>query len=516
MPATINDMVTDEMLQQFSDDDLNILLKAEQTQDPKVLDLLSKQGIEILGGRRPFSADRMVKNIPGDASKFVDETSSAVLHPVDTTKALFNEIFNNKGSNIIAGYKNKYGSLENALSSLETEPVHTLSDLAGILYPAAGASKALGAAKLGEGLGSLGAILDPVSNAARGAKIGAKLVTGALPEDTASRIFRSATKVHDPLLADEMMRRGINPLKEHDVSALRGQKSITGQAIGNIVNDNDKAVKASDLFQGVMDRYHALDDPSIAAGTEGAGYQNWMKRFANHVGYEPGMNDRPLRKFLGIPDQPPYSDILGPNGAKMPSTADWFKGNDPNVGLKSVWEMRIGADKKHFTKAGDLRDPMVGPASGRMAAERQVSDNARKIIHRELANTPYASLAKEYGSLDELLTGAEGAYTRHTKTDDPFRFHSLMPVGGGAAAGYALGGPKAATIGALGALAVGSVLNPTRKAQFGITVNKYRNMPWNKALQAQSPYASTLADILARIQEEKDHNRAMKLYGIGE
>lgn len=513
---SINDMVTDEMLQQFSDDDLDILMKAEQTQDPKFLDMLSKQGQEVLYMRRPFSAERMVKNIPGDASKFFNETKDALLHPVDTAKGLYGEVVDNKGANLIAGIKNKYGSLDRVVSTLETEPVHTFSDLASILYPAAGVSRIAGAGRLGEGLSSIAGIVDPVSNAVRIAKVGAKVATGLLPEDTASRIFRSATKVHDPLMADEMMRRGINPLRAEDVSAVKGQKSITGQAIGNIVNDNDRAIKASELFNGVMDRYHALDDPSISAGTEGIGYQNWVRKFANHVGYTPDLNDRPLRKFLGIPDQPPASTILGPDGAKMPTTQDWARGNDPNVGLKSIWEMRIGADSKHFTKQGALKDPLVGPASGRMAAERQVTDNARKIVHRELDQTPYAALAREYGALDNIVTNAEDAFTRYSKTDDPFRFHSLMPVGGGAAAGYALGGPKLATVGALGALAIGSVLNPKRKAQFGIFTNKYRNMPIGKVLDAPVTAASPIADVLARIQEEKDHQRMMRTYGIGQ
>lgn len=505
-------------LSKFSDRDLDALEAGN-------FDALSPQGKELILGQRDFSAKRMFKNIPSDAKEYGSEIAGAVMHPIDTSQALYKEIVDNKGANIISQLKNSYGSVDNALVSLEQRPVHTLADLSSVLFPA---SKALNFAATGRlskaatlanpsinrglraassTLNNVASITDPLALGVRAAKTAAKLGASVLPEDTAARIFRSATKVADPEVADMMMKRGINPLEADDLSAARGAKSIIGRTIGDIVNDNDKPIKASRIFNNMDYDFNNLNDPSISAGTEGMGFRTWARRFADHIGYDPGNTNLPLRKILGIKKHPlsPYIDTLSSEERLFPVDPNVFSGTDPDIGLKALWKLRQDADNKHFTKSGDLKSFQSGPASGRMAAERNVSGNIRKILRNELANTGYSDLAKNYGDMADIVREGEDAAIKYAKTDDPFKFHSLLPVTGGYAAGYALGGHKLGTLGAIAALGAGALLNPKRKANFGIFVDRYANMPWNRVLSAEQTMMSPLADILSKIEEERNY-----------
>lgn len=502
-------------LSKFSDRDLDALEAGN-------FDALSPQGKELILGPRDFSAKRMFNNIPSDAKKYGSEIAGAVMHPIDTSQALYKEIVDNKGANIISQLKNSYGSVDNALVSLEQRPVHTLADLSSVLFPA---SKALNFAATGRlskaatlanpsikrglraassTLNNVASITDPLALGVRAAKTAAKLGASVLPEDTAARIFRSATKVADPEVADMMMRRGINPLEANDLSAARGAKSIIGRTIGDIVNDNDRPIKASRIFNNMDYDFNNLNDPSISAGTEGMGFRTWARRFADHIGYEPGISNQPLRDIMGFTGNP-VSPILNSQGSNFPVNPNVFSGTDPDIGLKALWELKQDADNKHFTKSGDLKSFQSGPASGRMAAERNVSGNIRKILRNELANTGYSDLAKNYGDMADIVREGEDAAVKYAKTDDPFKFHSLLPVTGGYAAGYALGGHKLGTLGAIAALGAGALLNPKRKANFGIFVDRYANMPWNRVLSAEQTMMSPLADILSKIEEERNY-----------
>lgn len=124
-----------------------------------------------------FSVMETVKNIPSSAMKFASDMAQPFIHPLETAKGL-----GNLGMGIYekmpweegigpheqyadaAGqfYKDRYGSGEGILNTLQSDPIGMLSDLSLGLTGAGTAAKAAG---LGGKLQSMGRAVDPVSMA---------------------------------------------------------------------------------------------------------------------------------------------------------------------------------------------------------------------------------------------------------------------------------------------------------------------------------------------------------------
>lgn len=133
-----------------------------------------------------FSGARMVQNIPSSAWQLAKDVTYPFIHPVETAKGLGNlaeGAVDLANPNIIGGedksdyaravgqfLKDRYGSTEAILSTLENDPVGLLSDVGGLVSGGA----TVGAKMTGKGakIAKAAEYLDPVVAAGRGLKAG--------------------------------------------------------------------------------------------------------------------------------------------------------------------------------------------------------------------------------------------------------------------------------------------------------------------------------------------------------
>lgn len=156
-----------------------------------------------------FSFSKMVGNIPQSAGKYVSDIASAITSPVDTLKALGNTVAEGFTSfppgegakkradllgvdpefphfkGMAGAIDARYGSVGNALNTLETDPVGALADVSGVM---AGTGALTGA----KGLTKAGMAIDPVNIALNTGRAGAKALT---PAELPSRIWSGAAKL---------------------------------------------------------------------------------------------------------------------------------------------------------------------------------------------------------------------------------------------------------------------------------------------------------------------------------
>ena len=183
-------------------------------------------------GPHDFSAVNMVKNIPSSAGKVATDLYEAVRHPVDTAKGIdklakslqwksadafgtpIDERYTSEGETGTADMffkfiKDRYGSIDAAQRTLETDPVGALVDTAGLVSGTGsalkipGLSKIPGAVPAAAALTRTGAAMNPINVAGNAVKYGAGKV---IPEGLPQSLYESAAKFKTTIAPEERKR----------------------------------------------------------------------------------------------------------------------------------------------------------------------------------------------------------------------------------------------------------------------------------------------------------------------
>jgi hypothetical protein len=163
-----------------------------------------------------FSLSETIGNIPSSAMKLGEDIIQPILHPIDTAKSLqslgqglvekafvpheingidFGPTENEEVVNAVGGFiKERYGSIDAFKSTVQTDPVGALADIAGLLAGGSTLIPKVGqAANIGSKVAALGKAVDPLNisvSAVKAVAKGGKLIPQALPE----KLLESALK----------------------------------------------------------------------------------------------------------------------------------------------------------------------------------------------------------------------------------------------------------------------------------------------------------------------------------
>ena len=186
-----------------------------------------------------FSVTDMAKNIPASAKQYGQDIMHPILYPVETIKA-----FRELGVDGVVGalgnlYKDRYGSIEQALKTVESDPVGFLADLSFILSgPAMLAQKtaAVGSttAKAAGKVAKTAAAVDPVNLVKAGVKtVGKKVIPKNAPKTLYQKgaKFTPAGGVDVERAVNTALDEGIMPTYKGAQKAIEIQKAV-GNEIG--------------------------------------------------------------------------------------------------------------------------------------------------------------------------------------------------------------------------------------------------------------------------------------------
>jgi hypothetical protein len=205
-----------------------------------------QEGYRILGAA--------VLNTPASAVRFVKDVTAVVRHPIQTAKGIKGLSFglvellipgeqkDEASVRAMGGFlKDRYGSVENALETLEEDPVGFLSDIS-ILFTGGGllASKVGKLSSVGKNIQTFGNVIDPIGGTGRALN---KMVTSRTPVNslvkTALDLPKKKGIVRIDELANEFLNKGLNVSRrslkrlDNDISKVKGQ-------IDNIVDSKTK------------------------------------------------------------------------------------------------------------------------------------------------------------------------------------------------------------------------------------------------------------------------------------
>lgn len=180
---------------------------------------------------------KMVQNTPESAANLVNNIGLALMHPLDTWKALSQVAFGG-AEKLIPGeqvdeeafnavtdfFKERYGSLENLNKTMEEDPVGVMADMSALLSGGGGlASKLPGAAgRTGETIAALGKATEPLNLAAEasGAAIrGAQTAVGKV----APEVLGTVTGAGPEAIRQAIKGEGLTSDTSNFVAGLRGK-----------------------------------------------------------------------------------------------------------------------------------------------------------------------------------------------------------------------------------------------------------------------------------------------------
>lgn len=251
-----------------------------------------------------------VKNIPSSAVQFGKDLIHPVLHPIETAESLKNlghGVLQKTGlaeGNDKEGYADavgkflydRYGSMENAKKSIITDPVGVLADLSLVLSGGGTlAARSPGiAGKAASTVANVGAAIDPLSLAARGARAGAGVVgnvaanvvggvgtqTGALPLQTAYSAGREGGRAQDALIGH---MRGTAEMEEPVISAGRAIDHIREER-GASYRADMKALGADKTVLNFNDVDKALAEISEVSNFHGQNLRGSTAKMRKQIG----------------------------------------------------------------------------------------------------------------------------------------------------------------------------------------------------------------------------------------
>lgn len=413
-----------------------------------------------------FSVMETIGNIPSSAMKFASDIAQPVLHPIDTATGLGNlgmGIYEKLTPGIqeheqyadAAGqfYKDRYGSMDSILDTLQSDPVGLVSDLS---LGLTGAGTAVKAAGMGGKLQKLGMAVDPVNALINAPKAAAKVATSKM---SPVEMYKEAAKFPTTL----------------DIKKGYGHRDkLAQQALDyGILPNMSGAEKISDLLHGFNTQ---IDDLIDAANDMGGAipveklveYTSKLRDDVTGFKWKAGKNEKSLDKIIDT--------YLG----------DMEKQNITHVGVKQLQDFKQDLYKQlnYDAKRGKLEnmDSRTGKA---------FASGARSEIEKFIPEV--AEINRKWGDLIDLQ---EPLYRAAGRIGNRDSVGIGVPIK--ATAGASLLNQIDPMLGILGGgvgAALGIFDTPAIKARSAMAVNALQNrgladiltsgsLPWQAGRQA--------------------------------
>lgn len=199
-----------------------------------------------------FSALKMMENIPGSAAGVISDTANAVMHPIDTAKAV-GKLALGGAQKLIPGeqeyepyadafgsfIKDRYGSGDALMKTLQDDPVGFLGDLSSVIMPAgAGARMIPGMGRIGGAVQKTGALLEPFNMIKMG-------VSKGIPKGVPEKLYESAAKYSTALTPDQRSAL-INTGLEHRLSPTNSGVAKGSAVLADLDLEIDRLVTLAD------------------------------------------------------------------------------------------------------------------------------------------------------------------------------------------------------------------------------------------------------------------------------
>lgn len=418
-----------------------------------------------------FSAMEMLKNIPGSALQLGKDLTAPIHSPIDTATGLW-KVLSGAVQKIIPGAQDneryadalgqamvdRYGSVENALKTLQNDPVGILSDVAGVATGGAGL-----VAKTG------------LKGAATAAKIAAALEPTAIAGSVAGKLTHSSVprKLYE------------SAMKPSTALPTATRKQLVETGLAQDVMPTDKGVrKLVQRQEGVEANIANLVEEAQVSGV-------------------PITIDR-LEKFV-----PALKRQMG--GATIDAAGD-LKAIQDTV---AQWREHMTKRGQQFMDANDLQKFKTdaykrikwNKANLKASAPVEETTKAMARAAREELETMVPSIStanREWGDIEKLLPHLERAAARTGNRD-------IMGIGAPikAGAGATLGGPAGAALG----VTSGILDMPRPKSYLALKLEKLRKQGKNP-IDLASPWRSgRRAGYVQAGRTQEDEEQGTYLYG---
>ncbi len=251
-----------------------------------------------------FSFSRMTQNIPSSALQTAKNTLEPLASPRETIVNLGNTFFGlvqklfpgqqaaePYADALFDVFKKRYGTGQDALNTLENDPVGVLSDVAGLMTGGGmAASKLPGAAgRAGQSISQAGGAIDPINMAINVPKVAAAKL---LPESLPVSLYESAAKFGTTIptnerraMAQTALREQI-PLTAEGVTKTRGLIGELDNRINDLIIDAErsgKQIPRSAIYQNIRDVRQKLGGPKIEAAQDLAVVRDITKSFDDYM-----------------------------------------------------------------------------------------------------------------------------------------------------------------------------------------------------------------------------------------
>lgn len=365
-----------------------------------------------------FQFGEMVRNIPGSTVQLADDVTYPFRHPIETAKAMGNlaeGVLDKVNPDILGGddksayidavsqyFMDRYGSVENALQSLESDPAGVLSDVGGLI--SGGATTAAKVTGKGAKLANMLQYADPVVAAGRGLKAGpGRLLAKAVdPND----LYTEVMKFNTTDSIDDARKWSQTALDEHVTKSA----DLTGKfsdKIDLLTEELTKAIDAADphdaapverVLRGLDDLEAEKTGFKIESAKDREIIEKFREEFLAEHGDKQYVTARELQNFKTDLYDKVYKKRK--RGKGLNTREDVYK----HVGrqTKEAIEEVVPEVERLNSQLGELldaRDPL-------MQKWRRI-DNRNKIsLYQILAGLGGAGAGGASGSIGDLAVGA--------------------------------------------------------------------------------------------------------------
>lgn len=474
-------------------------------------DEIAKEAIRI-GAAKPedfsklnLSLGNTLSNIPGSGQRLLSNLIESVYNideprgPIGSAIGLLGSSIGGYGKllgadvpekllepaqELAQGIKNRYGSSNALKYSIETDPLGTALDAAGLLSGAGSFTRGIGLTKAGNALQIASDTISPVTNTTRLAEL-AKQGIVKLPgmRKLPLALYNNAMKFSKPSIAREALARKVTPESLDD---LVEQKNNAYDTYMRAVDSSPEEIKASDLFSGLDSVRANFPNPGIAVSAETKGFDAYVEKLAEELGYVPS-SGQPLATSLSAP-LPKQSNVLGPDGKPYNLAATT---NDPSISMPDLQDFKTTGWERLIKDNGEPYRTTPSQEKGIKQAQMALTKNASNQLNAKLGKD-YVKANREYGSLNDIIRELHKIINREAKSDI-VHGSTLIPTGLSMAVGNAIGGLPGAIAGGVAALGLSHLNNPRTRMNLGLSMNETLNRSLLDYLKMKTPVATTLA-----------------------
>jgi len=287
------------------------MLAADKAGDTNSAAILAQEIVKMQSAPKfQFSATEAIKNLPGSAVKEAKNVIGAITQPIETIKGLGNlalgalekgisgtqkhEVYFDKLKDY---YKEKYGSQDKFLQTLQNDPAEVLSDASMFVTGGAtGAAKLAKVSKVGaktapalEKVAQVGTAIDPLNLGINTASYG---VSKAIPKTVAPMMYESAAKWSTTLspqeraaITETALKNQI-PLSYEGLGKVQSKLGELGDKMDNLIanatNQNIK-IPATKVLESLKDVKKTSGGFKIEAAQDIKEINNIEKQFKTYL-----------------------------------------------------------------------------------------------------------------------------------------------------------------------------------------------------------------------------------------